>query len=89
MPLYAAGLCDAVSIAPGASSRPAAKYSRSVDASPRCDDVDALRRTPSAKAAGELDAGRPHVVRDQDARGGLAKRANAAPIARDDRRASS
>ena len=51
MPLYWAGLCEAVNMAPGASSVPAAKYSRSVDASPRSTTSRPWRCTPSAKAA--------------------------------------
>ncbi len=51
MPLYWAGLCDAVNIAPGASRWPAAKYTRSVDASPRSTTSSPIRWTPAAKAA--------------------------------------
>ena len=35
MPLYCAGLCEAVNIAPGASRCPDAKYKKSVDPMPR------------------------------------------------------
>jgi hypothetical protein len=51
MPLYRAGLWDAVNIAPGASRWPAAKYTRSVDARPRSTTSSPWRCTPSAKAA--------------------------------------
>ena len=51
MPLYWAGLCEAVNIAPGASSLPAAKYTRSVEARPRSTTSRPWARTPSAKAA--------------------------------------
>ena len=51
IPLYWAGLCEAVNMAPGASSVPAAKYIMSVDASPRSTTSRPCRCTPSAKAA--------------------------------------
>ena len=65
MPLYWAGLCEAVNMAPGASSFPAAKYTRSVEASPRSTTSRPWARTPSAKAAGQLHARRAHVAPDQ------------------------
>ena len=57
MPLYAAGLWLAVNMAPGQSSRPEAKYSWSVDASPILTTSRPCAVTPSANAAardGEL-----------------------------------
>ena len=50
MPLYCAGLWLAVNIAPGTSSEPAAKYSRSVDPSPASTTSTPRLITPSAKA---------------------------------------
>ncbi len=51
MPLYCAGLWLAVNIAPGRSSRPEAKYSWSVDASPMSITSAPVLVTPSANAA--------------------------------------
>ena len=51
IPLYAAGLCEAVNMAPGASRRPEAKYRMSVEASPRSVTDAPSQRAPSAKAA--------------------------------------
>ena len=51
MPLYWAGLCDAVNMAPGRIECPAAKYKKSVDAMPRSMTSTPSARTPSAKAA--------------------------------------
>src|SRR3954451_21679477 len=50
MPLYWAGLWLAVNIAPGTSSDPAAKYSRSVEPSPASITSTPRLITPSAKA---------------------------------------
>ncbi len=51
IPLYCAGLCDAVSMAPGASYSPAAQNSRSVEARPRWTTSRPWPITPSANAA--------------------------------------
>ncbi len=51
MPLYCAGLWDAVNMAPGAPIWPAAKYTRSVEARPRSTTLRPWDRTPSMKAA--------------------------------------
>ena len=55
MPLYWAGLCDAVNMAPGASKRPAAKYTRSVEHEAEVDDVDALAAHAVAEGGHEAD----------------------------------
>ena len=65
-PLYRAGLCEAVNMAPGASRLPAAKYRRSVEARPRSTTATPSDRTPSAKAARKLDARLAHVPGHQD-----------------------
>ena len=82
IPLYWAGLCEAVNMAPGASRLPDAKYSSSVEVSPRSTTSTPAEVTPSAKARVSSDTGRPHVPgrpapvrRPQSA-------ANAAPTAR-------
>ena len=54
MPLYPAGLCDAVNIAPGASRLPAPKYIRSVEASPRSMTSRPCSSRPSENAASSL-----------------------------------
>ncbi len=51
MPLYCAGLCEAVNIAAGESRDPAAKYTRSVDASPMSMTSRPCSITPVAKAS--------------------------------------
>ena len=51
MPLYWAGLCDAVNIAPGASREPEAKYNRSVEPRPRSTTSSPWLVTPSPNAA--------------------------------------
>ena len=51
MPLYWAGLCDAVNIAPGQSRCPEAKYKKSVEPMPRSTTSVPQARAPSAKAA--------------------------------------
>jgi len=51
MPLYCAGLWLAVNIAAGASRLPAAKYTRSVETSPRSTTSLPARRTPSMNAS--------------------------------------
>ncbi len=51
MPLYWAGLWLAVNIAAGASSRPEAKYTRSVDARPTSTTSAPASVAPSTKAA--------------------------------------
>ena len=50
MPLYVAGLCEAVNIAPGRSSWPEAKYSRSVEPRPAITTSSPAVVTPSANA---------------------------------------
>ena len=50
-PLYWAGLCDAVNMAPGASRVPEAKYMRSVEPRPRSTTSRPWDRTPSANAS--------------------------------------
>src|SRR4051812_45369337 len=50
MPLYLAGLWLAVNIAPGMSSDPEAKYSRSVEPNPASMTSAPCERAPSAKA---------------------------------------
>ncbi len=62
MPLYWAGLCDAVNMAPGASNVPAAKYIMSVDANPRSTTSRPWRCTPSRERGGQLDPAGPHVA---------------------------
>jgi len=54
MPLYCAGLCDAVNIAPGMFMLPLAKYRRSVLASPRFTTDAPVDVTPSSNAATRL-----------------------------------
>ena len=66
MPLYCAGLCDAVNIAPGASSDPAAKYNRSVDPRPRSTRSRPCARDPVGEGVDHADARRAHVTGDQD-----------------------
>ena len=51
MPVYFAGLWLAVNMAPGRSSRPEAKYSRSVEARPMSITSAPVLVTPSANAA--------------------------------------
>ncbi len=51
MPLYSAGLCDAVKMAPGRSRWPEAKYTMSDDASPMSTTSTPWLRTPSVNAA--------------------------------------
>ena len=80
-PLYCAGLCDAVNMAPGASKRPAAKYTRSVDTSPTSMTSTPWDITPSAKAAtSSTPDGR--MSRPTRTVGAPAKRAKATPKAR-------
>ena len=81
-PLYCAGLCDAVNMAPGASRCPEAKYKKSVEARPRSVTSDPSARTPSENAAGELDARLAHVAGDQDLAPLRRRRAMARPMAR-------
>ncbi len=50
MPLYCAGLCEAVNMAPGASRLPDAKYSSSVDVRPMSSTSAPAMVTPSANA---------------------------------------
>ena len=50
MPLYPAGLCDAVNMAPGAPSIPEAKYTISVAHSPMSTTSTPAATTPSQKA---------------------------------------
>ena len=68
-------------MAPGASSQPAAKYSRSVEASPRSITLTPSARTPSAKAA-ESALPDSRMSRPTNIVGLLAKRAAAIPMAR-------
>ena len=86
MPLYCAGLCDAVNIAPGASRRPDGEVEQVGGREPDVDHVDALRDgTPSAKAAesstpdGRMSRARTMRVAPSLA---MANRANAAPMDR-------
>ncbi|CAB4836651.1 unannotated protein [freshwater metagenome] len=85
MPLYCAGLCDAVNIAPAAPSLPDAKYMRSVEASPRSTMSTPWSRAPWAKAA---ESSMPDTRMSRATRMRVApsfdwaKRANAAPIDR-------
>ncbi len=51
MPLYCAGLCEAVNIAPGSPSSPEAKYSWSVEQSPIRVTSAPWPAAPRAKAA--------------------------------------
>ena len=87
MPLYCAGLCDAVNMAPGASSDPAAKYSRSVEPSPRsttsrpCDSSRRRRRRRPARRPRAACPGRP-APGSPPGRSRPTKRAKATPIAR-------
>ena len=67
IPLYVAGLCEAVNIAPGRFSTPEAKYSRSVEAEAGHHDVDAGRGDTLGERAGEFGRRLAHVVRDDDA----------------------
>ena len=82
IPLYWAGLWEAVNMAPGASRLPDAKYSSSVEVRPEVDDVDAGRGDPvgegpaSARRPTAACPGPPAPVAHP------AKRANAAPTAR-------
>ena len=68
MPLYCAGLCDAVNIAPGASRDPAAKYNRSVDPRPEVDHVEALALHALGECVDHADTRRAHVTGDQHPR---------------------
>ncbi len=80
-PLYCAGLCDAVNMAPGAPKRPAAKYTRSVDTSPTSMTSTPWDIKPSAKAAtSSTPDGR--MSRPTRTVGDPAKRAKATPKAR-------
>ena len=65
-PLYCAGLCDAVNMAPGASRCPDAKYKKSVEAMPRSVDVDTLGPHPVGERGRELHARLAHVAGDED-----------------------
>ena len=67
-PLYCAGLCDAVNIAPGASSVPAAKYTRSVDARPRSTTSTPCSMHAANERVDELGPGRAHVAADEHSR---------------------
>ena len=80
-PLYRAGLCDAVNMAPGASRCPEAKYKKSVEAMPRSVTSTPSARTPSenARASSTPDSLMSRVTRIS---GAPAKRAMARPIAR-------
>ena len=83
MPLYCAGLCDPVNVAPGASRRPAAKYSRSVGIKPRSTTSTPWLVTPSMNAsANSAPDGR--MSRPTSTRDAPANWANAAPTARGD-----
>ena len=80
-PLYRAGLCEAVNMAPGASRLPAAKYRRSVEARPRSTTATPSDRTPSAKAC---DSSTPDSRMSRATRilGPPVNRATAMPMAR-------
>ena len=87
IPLYAAGLCDAVNMAPGASSRPEAKYIMSVEASPRSTTSAPALRAPAEKAAASSTPD-SRMSRATMTRGVPAKRAKAQPMARQSRLSS-
>jgi len=81
MPLYCAGLCEAVNIAPGALSEPAAKYNMSVLARPRSTTFTPRDIAPSANAAASsTPEGR--MSRATRTVGSPANSANATPTAR-------
>ena len=63
-PLYSAGLCDAVNIAPGPVERPGGEVQEVGGAEPEIDDVDALLEHALGERRDELHAGRPHVPGD-------------------------
>jgi hypothetical protein len=79
--LYRAGLWLAVNIAPGRSSRPEAKYSMSVVASPMCATPVPRDVTPSVNAStSDGDEGR--ASRPTTIEGAPENSANAAPMRR-------
>ena len=80
-PLYCAGLCEAVNMAPGASRWPDAKYKKSVEAMPEVGDVDALGPYPVGEGRRQLHTALAHVAGHEDL-GRPAKRAMARPMAR-------
>ena len=80
IPLYSAGLCEAVNIAPGASSLPAAKYTRSVLANPRSSTLMPREVTPLANEAAR-DSPVTRMSRATMTIGALTKSANATPSA--------
>ena len=80
-PLYCAGLCDAVNMAPGASRWPDAKYRKSVEAIPRSVTSTPSARTPSENAA-ESSTPDSRMSRATRISGAPAKRAMARPMAR-------
>src|SRR3984957_7904806 len=80
-PLYWAGLCDAVNMAPGESRWPDAKYMKSVEAMPRSTMSTPSARTPSENAA-ESATPVSRISRATRICGASAKRAMARPMAR-------
>ena len=82
-PLYCAGLCEAVSMAPGISKWPAAKKRRSVEASPKCTTSMPCPVAPRANASAKSgpDGRMSWAINTDDAPDeSAANRANAAPM---------
>ena len=71
MPLYSAGLWLAVNIAAGRLEAAGGVVDEVGRGQAEVDDVEALRRDAVGERGGELDAGRPHVARHEDARRAL------------------
>ena len=66
MPWYCGGLWDAVNIAPGRLRAPDAKYTRSVDTSPRSIDVTSGVGDATDERGGHRLARHAHVASDED-----------------------
>ena len=68
-PLYCAGLCDAVNIAPGASRLPGGEVDEVGRGQTEIDDVDALLVDTTNERLDEFRARRAHVATDEHSRG--------------------
>ena len=65
MPLYCAGLCEAVNIAAGDVERAGGEVHEVGRRQPEVDDVDALLHHPAGERVDQLRAGRTHVAADE------------------------
>ena len=66
MPLYCAGLWEAVNIAPGASRRAGGEVHEVGGGQAEVDDVDPLGRDALGEGRRQLHPGRSHVAGDED-----------------------